>query len=107
MPGAVKMDLPAGSAYLFTGRTYHSAGNNRSQIHRRLLIYNYGHKWMRIWQSYEPSQRLVAAALTPMRRQLLALTDPYGPDADWPERAGAERNGAERDAAGDPSKAAR
>lgn len=82
MPGAVKMDLEAGSAYIFTGRTYHSAGNNRSDVTRRLLIYNYGHKWMRIWQSYEPSPALVAAADAPMRRQLLGLTDPYGPNAD-------------------------
>lgn len=78
LPGAVKMDLPAGSAYIFTGRTYHSAGNNRSDKVRRLLIYNYGHKWMRIWQTYEPSAKLQAAAKTPMRRQLLGLTDPYG-----------------------------
>ena len=59
LPGAVQMALPAGSAYLFTGRTYHSAGNNRSDVVRRLLIYNYGHKWMRIWQTYEPSEQLM------------------------------------------------
>lgn len=82
MPGAVKMDLPAGAAYLFTGRTYHSAGNNESSLHRRLLIYNYGHKWMRVWQSYEPSASLAERATSPMRRQLLGLTDPYGPDAE-------------------------
>src|SRR3954467_4541319 len=29
LPGAVQMALPAGSAYLINGRTYHSAGNNR------------------------------------------------------------------------------
>lgn len=87
LPGAVKMDLPAGSAYLFTGRTLHSAGNNLSDVTRRLLIYNYGHKWMRIWQTYEPSEALVASfATTPMRRQLLGLTDPYGlENAPWEE----------------------
>lgn len=77
LPGAVKMDLPAGSAYLFAGRVYHSAGNNSSSVVRRLLIYNYGHKWMRIWQSYEPSPELLATARTPMRRQLLGMSDPY------------------------------
>ena len=79
LPGAVKMALPAGSAYLITGRTYHSAGNNRSDRYRHLLIYTYGHKWMRMWDEYRPSAALAALARTPMRRQLLGLTDPYGP----------------------------
>lgn len=82
LPGAIKMNLPAGSAYLITGRTYHSAGNNRSGVYRRLLIYTYGHKWMRMWDEYRPSEALAAIAMTsgsPMRRQLLGLTDPYGP----------------------------
>ncbi len=78
LPGAVKMALPAGSAYLITGRTYHSAGNNRSHRYRHLLIYTYGHKWMRMWDEYRPSAALAAQARTPMRRQLLGLTDPYG-----------------------------
>lgn len=77
LPGAVKMDLPAGSAYLITGRTYHSAGNNRSDRVRRLLICTYGHKWMRMWDEYRPSPALAARADTPVRRQLLGLTDPY------------------------------
>lgn len=86
LPGAVKMDLPAGSAYIFTGRVYHSAGNNESEIVRRLLIFNYGHKWMRIWQGYEPSTALAARARTELERQLLGLTDPYGADAEELER---------------------
>ncbi len=85
LPGAVKMDLPAGSAYVIAGHTYHSAGNNLSDVTRRLLIYNYGRKWMRVWQTYEPSDQLIASfATTPMRRQLLGLADPYGLDnAEW------------------------
>jgi ectoine hydroxylase-related dioxygenase (phytanoyl-CoA dioxygenase family) len=79
LPGAVKMALPAGWAYLITGRTYHSAGNNRSDRWRHLLIYTYGHKWMRMWDEYRPSSALAAWADTPMRRQLLGLTDPYAP----------------------------
>jgi len=83
LPGAVPMTLPAGSAYMINDRTYHSAGNNRSSIHRRLLIYTYGHKWMRMWDEYRPSPGLAARAVTPQRRQLLGLTDPYGPPVDW------------------------
>ena len=81
LPGAVKMALPAGSAYMITGRTYHSAGNNRSDVIRRLLIYTYGHKWMRMWDEYRPSEALAGRAGTDLRRQLLGLTDPYGPPA--------------------------
>src|SRR3954468_1823384 len=83
LPGAVAMTLPAGSAYLINDRTYHSAGNNRSGLHRRLLIYTYGHKWMRMWDEYRPSPELAARAATPRRRQLLGLTDPYGPPVAW------------------------
>jgi ectoine hydroxylase-related dioxygenase (phytanoyl-CoA dioxygenase family) len=93
LPGAVPMALPAGSAYLINDRLYHSAGNNRSPVHRRLLIYTYGHKWMRMWDEYRPSPELAARAATQQRRQLLGLTDPYGPPVDW---AGAAASGASR-----------
>jgi hypothetical protein len=86
LPGAVPMTLPAGSAYLINDRTYHAAGNNRSDIYRRLLIYTYGHKWMRMWDEYRPSPALAARAVTPQRRQLLGLTDPYGPPVPWDQR---------------------
>lgn len=85
LPGAVPMTLPAGSAYLINDRTYHAAGNNRSDLYRRLLIYTYGHKWMRMWDEYRPSPALAARAETPQRRQLLGLTDPYGPPVSWEE----------------------
>jgi ectoine hydroxylase-related dioxygenase (phytanoyl-CoA dioxygenase family) len=81
MPASVRMNLPAGSAYLMAGRTYHSVGNNLSEKFRRLLIYTYGHKWMKVWNTYEPSEALAAQAKTPLSRQLLGLTDPYGPNA--------------------------
>ncbi len=40
---------------------------------------------MRIWQTYEPSEKLLATAKTPLRRQLLGLTDPYGLENADPE----------------------
>ena len=83
MPGAVRLTCRAGTAYFFHGNVVHSPGTNRSAVTRRVLLYNYGHKWMRIWKGHEPSPRLAAAATTPMRRQLLDLTSPYkGPDAE-------------------------
>jgi len=81
MPGAVQMTGKAGDAYLFNGRVYHCAVNNDSDRPRRVLIYNYGHFWMKIWPGYEPSQRLLDMARAsgdPVKRQLLGLGDAYG-----------------------------
>jgi len=77
MPGHAKMAFPAGTAYFFNGRCYHAATSNRSDRPRRVLIYNYGHHWMRIWSGYEPSEALIAKAKTPVRRQLLGLGPAY------------------------------
>ena len=78
MPGHVRMAVPAGTAYLFNGRIFHAALPNRSSKTRRVLIFNYGHVWMKPWQGYEPSERLKAAATTPVRQQLLHAVPPYG-----------------------------
>ena len=81
MPGAVQMCGAAGTAYLFNGRIYHCAVNNNSDRPRRVLIYNYGHFWMKIWAGYEPSARLLAEAQAsgdPVRKQLLGIGDAYG-----------------------------
>ncbi|MGQ9814917.1 MAG: SDR family NAD(P)-dependent oxidoreductase [Candidatus Roseilinea sp.] len=81
MPGAVQMTGKAGTAYLFNGRVYHCAVNNESDQPRKVLIYNYGHVWMKVWQGYEPSLRLIAEAKAsgdPVRLQLLGAVDPYG-----------------------------
>jgi ectoine hydroxylase-related dioxygenase (phytanoyl-CoA dioxygenase family) len=85
MPASVRMALPARAAYIMAGRTYHCVGNNHSDRFRRLLIYTYGHKWMRIWDGYLPSPWLAAQATTPMLAQLLGLTDPYGRNAPLDE----------------------
>lgn len=81
MDTVVTMTGKAGDAYLFNGRVYHCAGNNTSDRQRKVLIYNYGHFWMKIWQGYEPSQRLKDQAIAsgdPVRKQLLGIGDAYG-----------------------------
>jgi hypothetical protein len=80
LPGCVRMNLPAGAAYIMAGRVWHSAGNNLSDRPRKLLIYTYGHKWMRVWDGYQPSDWVLSLAETPMRKQLFGLTNPYGPN---------------------------
>ena len=83
IPGAVALACKAGTAYFFNGNLLHSPGTNRGTGTRRVLLFNYGHKWMRMWAGHEPSERLAAAAGTPLRRQLLGLTPPYkGPEAE-------------------------
>jgi ectoine hydroxylase-related dioxygenase (phytanoyl-CoA dioxygenase family) len=77
MPGAVRLTCSAGSAYIFHGNVVHSPGTNRSTATRRVLLYNYGHKWMRMWTGHEPTAEMIEQAKTPMRRQLLGLTPPY------------------------------
>lgn len=81
MPGAVQMQGKAGDAYLFNGRVYHCAVNNDSSSPRKVLIFNYGHFWMKMWQGYEPSARLLALARSggdPVAMQLLGIGDAYG-----------------------------
>ena len=77
MPCHAKMAYPAGTAYLFNGRCYHAATDNKSDRERRVLIYNYGHHWMKIWPGYEPSERLKLLAESPVRKQLLGMGPAY------------------------------
>jgi len=81
MPGMMQMTGKAGAAYLFNGRVYHCAVNNDSENPRKVLIYNYGHFWMKMWSGYEPSARLLEEARAsgdPVRMQLLGIGDAYG-----------------------------
>lgn len=81
MPDAIQMRGKAGTAYMFNGRVYHAAVNNESDHPRKVLIYNYGHFWMKTWSGYEPSGRLLQEAQAsgdPVRKQLLGIGDAYG-----------------------------
>src|SRR5688572_12652532 len=78
MPGHKRMAFPAGTAWFFHGRTQHAALDNRSSEYRRVLIFNYGHFYMKVWQGYEPSERLKREAKTSVRRQLLGMGEAYG-----------------------------
>ncbi len=66
-----------------TTRFWVAPSHNRGAVTRRVVLFNYGHKWMRMWKGHEPSPDLAARAKTPMRRQLLGLTGAYyGDDAE-------------------------
>lgn len=83
MPGCVRLTCRAGDAYFFHGNLLHCPGNNRSATTRRMILFNFGHRWMRMWKGHEPSDWLRGVAGTPMRRQLLGLWRAYyGPNAE-------------------------
>jgi hypothetical protein len=85
MPGSIQMTGKAGTAYLFNGRVYHCAVNNASAHPRKVLIYNYGHFWMKMWPGYEPSERLLEQARAsgnPVQKQLLGIGDAYSQSLD-------------------------
>lgn len=77
MPGHVKMAYPAGTVFFTHGRIYHAAMPNTSDAARHVLIYSYGHTWMKPWQGYEPSAKLQSRANTNVLRQLFHVGDPY------------------------------
>lgn len=77
MPGALRMAYPAGTVWLFNARGFHAAMPNKSDVTRRVLIYSYGHCWMKPWQGYEPSREIQAKAQTKLMQQLLHMTEPY------------------------------
>lgn len=83
MPGHVRLACRRGAAYFFNGNLLHAPSHNRGAATRRVVLFNYGHKWMRMWKGHEPSPELAARATTPMRRQLLGLAGAYyGDDAE-------------------------
>ncbi len=93
MPGAIQMTGKSGDAYLFSGRVYHCAVNNDSDRPRRVLIYNYGHFWMKVWPGYEPSVRLLDAARASgdaVKQQLLGLGRAYEQSLPPPAHGGAQ-----------------
>jgi ectoine hydroxylase-related dioxygenase (phytanoyl-CoA dioxygenase family) len=77
MPGCVALTCRAGTAYFYVGSLLHSPSHNRSNTTRRMLLYNYGHRWMRMWKGHEPSDWLIERAKTPMRKQLIGQWRAY------------------------------
>lgn len=80
VPGGVQLTGKAGTAFLYNARIYHAVLGNESENPCCMLVYTYGHYWMKQWSQYEPSQRLLDDARSSndlMRMQLLGLTTPY------------------------------
>ena len=65
----------------FNSRLYHSQSRNSSDSERHVLVFVYGHRWMRAFDGYVPgAEEAGALADSPLTRQLLGL----GPAFDAP-----------------------
>ena len=81
VPGHVQLCGGAGTAVFFNARLFHAQSANRSEIERHILVFVYGHRWMRAFPGFEPSPEEVATlGGSPLRDQLLGV----GPAFDEP-----------------------
>ena len=85
------MSVPAGSAFVFEQRTWHSVGRNWAGYPRKTLFMGYGYRWVKAMGDVAMPDRLIEQA-NPVQRQLLgAVSAPisyYIPrDEDVPIRA--------------------
>jgi ectoine hydroxylase-related dioxygenase (phytanoyl-CoA dioxygenase family) len=78
MPGWVPFSGKAGDVWVFNGRCYHSASHHRGDRRREVLIVNYGHSWMKVFDGYEPSTAVKAKADGMMKRQILGMGKSWG-----------------------------
>lgn len=75
MPGQAQIIARAGDVWLFNARCYHAALPNRTDEPRRILIYDYGHFWMKPRPDCIPSARLQARASNQAMQQLLHVRE--------------------------------
>jgi ectoine hydroxylase len=81
LPGHVALCGPAGTAVFFNSRLYHSQSQNASDSERHVLVFVYGHRWMRAFDGYVPDgDEAESLADSPLTRQVLGL----GPAFDAP-----------------------
>lgn len=68
--GAIQMNLPAGSAFLFEQRTFHSIGKNWCGHDRRTIFMGYAYRWVKPMDYIQMPKPLVDRC-TPLQRQLI------------------------------------
>lgn len=72
--GTITMTLPAGSAFLFEQRTYHSIGPNWSGQQRRTVFMGYAYRWVKPMDYLTMPETLIARC-NPVQKQLLGVVD--------------------------------
>ena len=68
-PGAVALQVPAGSAIIFDRRLWHASGHNHSSATRIVLYYGYSYRWLKPRDDMTVDHLLDRC--DPIRRQLL------------------------------------
>lgn len=78
-PGAVQLDVPAGSAVLFQQRVFHSQGSpNLSDITRKTIFVQWAFRWLAAVDTMTLGD-LPGRVTEPVRRQLLGFDEPRPP----------------------------
>lgn len=72
--GSIQMNLPAGSAFLFEQRTYHSIGRNWSGRQRKTIFMGYAYRWIKP-MDYITMPDSIIDRCTPIQKQLLGVVD--------------------------------
>lgn len=68
--GAIQMNLPAGSAFMFEQRTFHSIGANWCGHDRRTIFMGYAYRWVKPMDYIQMPERLVDRC-SPLQKQLI------------------------------------
>ena len=68
--GAIQMNLPAGSAFMFEQRTYHSIRQNWSGQDRRTIFMGYAYRWVKP-MDYIQMPRSLVNRCSPLQKQLI------------------------------------
>ena len=70
--GAIRMNLPAGSAFMFEQRTYHSIGANWSGHPRKTVFMGYAYRWVKPMDYVTMPDTLISRC-SPVQKQLLGV----------------------------------
>lgn len=89
--GAIQMNLPAGSAFMFEQRTFHSIGANWCGHDRRTIFMGYAYRWVKPMDYIQMPKSLVDRC-SPLQKQLIgevgdALSYYLPEDEDVPLKA--------------------
>lgn len=89
--GAIQMTLPAGSAFMFEQRTFHSIGHNWCGHDRRTVFMGYAYRWVKPMDYIQMPKSLVDRC-SPLQKQLIgevgdALSYYLPEDEDVPLKA--------------------